>query len=386
MSVWPAKFVIGLTGNIATGKSVVRRMLEALGAFGIDADTLAHRVVEPGTPGCQAVVSSFGRQILTADGQIDRPRLADLVFSDPQALARLEAIVHPQVREAVTLLISKVRQPVVVVEAIKLIEAGLADQSDSVWVTNTARHTQLDRLVEKRSLSPETALQRIQAQPDQALKLQRADVVIDMEGSFSQVWQQVQAHFSIESNLHSMNHSVSSFQLPPRLELQRLLPDQPELLGNYLDQFGGVLPVPAADLAKHLTEMAILVVKLEGHPVGLVSWRMENFITCLLDLCPTFLPLCQDRAFFPSLAREIERIAQESFSEVILWAMPGIPQAAANTLASLDYQALPPEKLRKPAWQGMIKASAPDRSPVWVKPLQPGLFFLGNMQPPGESA
>jgi dephospho-CoA kinase len=384
MSVWPGKFVIGLTGNIATGKSVVRRMLEALGAFGIDADTLAHRVVEPGTAGYQAVVSSFGRDILTTDGQIDRARLADLVFSNEKALARLEAIIHPQVREAENLLISKVRQSVVVVEAIKLIEAGLADQCDSVWVTKAEKQTQLDRLVEKRSLSPETALQRIKAQPAQALKLQRADVVVDMEGSFSEVWQQVQAHYPVPSNPHPMHDSSASPQLQP--ELQRMLPCQPEQLVNYLNQFGGTFPEPTPDLTKLLTEKAILVVKLEGHPIGLVCWRMENFITCLIDLLPKSLPIGHDRTLFPLLAREIERIAQESFSEVILWALPGMSQTTADTLSSLEYRPILPSKLGKPAWQNMLKVLAPNQSPVWVKPFQPGLFFLVNTPLPGESA
>lgn len=384
MSSWPGKFVIGLTGNIATGKSVVRRMLEALGAFGIDADTLAHRVVEPGTPGYQAVVSSFGREILTAGGQIDRARLAELVFSDPQALSRLEAIIHPQVRQAENFLISKVRQPVVVVEAIKLIEAGLADQCDSVWVTKTVKHTQLERLVDKRSLSPETALQRIEAQPAQSLKLQRADVVIDMEVSFSQVWQQVLAHYPIPSSPPPLNDLGSAPQ--PQLELQRLLPGQAEQLLTYLDQFGEAIPGSAPDLTKFLTEMAILVVKLEGHPIGLVSWRMENFITCLINLLPKSLPLGQDRATFLLLAREIERMAQESFSEVVIWALPGLSPTITDTLAGLEYRLILPAKLEKPTWQAMLKASAPDRSPVWVKPLQTGLFFLRNAPPQGEPA
>ena len=83
MSSWPGKFVIGLTGNIATGKSVVRKMLEHLGAYGIDADALGHRAIARDAPGYQAVVNTFGTWILASDGQIDRSRLARVVFSDP---------------------------------------------------------------------------------------------------------------------------------------------------------------------------------------------------------------------------------------------------------------------------------------------------------------
>src|SRR5512147_1107703 len=95
MSAWPGKYVIGLTGNIATGKSVVRKMLEHLGAYGIDADALGHRAIALGSPGYRPVVDTFGKWILTPDGQVDRGRLGRIVFADPEALARLESIVHP---------------------------------------------------------------------------------------------------------------------------------------------------------------------------------------------------------------------------------------------------------------------------------------------------
>ena len=98
MSAAKKKFIIGLTGNIATGKSVVRKMLEHLGAYGIDADALSHRAISKGAPGYQPVVDEFGKYILDSEGSIDRGKLAKLVFSDTEALAKLEAIIHPFVR------------------------------------------------------------------------------------------------------------------------------------------------------------------------------------------------------------------------------------------------------------------------------------------------
>ncbi len=91
MSVWPGKFVIGLTGNIATGKSVVRKMLEHLGAYGIDADALGHRAIARDAPGYKPVLDTFGKWILASDGQIDRGKLARVVFADPDALIQLES-------------------------------------------------------------------------------------------------------------------------------------------------------------------------------------------------------------------------------------------------------------------------------------------------------
>src|SRR5512133_2420225 len=107
MSAWPGKFVIGLTGNIGTGKSVVRKMLEHLGGYGIDADALANRATSKGSPAYQPVVNMFGKFILGPDDQIDHSRLARLVFTDPDALAQLEAVVHPLVSQALDILIRR---------------------------------------------------------------------------------------------------------------------------------------------------------------------------------------------------------------------------------------------------------------------------------------
>ena len=124
MSKWAGKIVIGLTGNIGTGKSVVRRMLEHLGAFGIDADALSHRVIAKNAPGYNQVIKQFGHWIVGADGEIDRRKFGRVVFSDPQAMEILEGIVHPLVNQALDYIIERVTKRVVVIEAIKLLESG----------------------------------------------------------------------------------------------------------------------------------------------------------------------------------------------------------------------------------------------------------------------
>jgi len=191
MSIWPGKYVIGLTGNIATGKSEVRRMLEGLGAYGIDADLLAHHAIAKGEPAYQAVLAEFGSTILTPDGQIERTRLGQIVFSDPATLSRLEAIIHPEVRKKVDALIRQTQAAVIVIEAIKLLEAGYAPLCDAIWVTAAAYDLQLQRLMEQRKMSEELARQRIAAQTSQALKIAAAQVVIYNEKSLEDTWQQV---------------------------------------------------------------------------------------------------------------------------------------------------------------------------------------------------
>jgi len=120
MSAWPGKYVIGLTGNIATGKSVVRKMLEHLGAYGIDADALSHRAIAKGAPGYKAVTDAFGKWVLGTDGHIDRGKLGRLVFSNPEALTTLEEIIHPLVRGAIDMLVRRAGHKIIVIEAIKL--------------------------------------------------------------------------------------------------------------------------------------------------------------------------------------------------------------------------------------------------------------------------
>jgi dephospho-CoA kinase len=173
-------YVIGLTGNIATGKSVVGSMLARRGAEHIDADKLAHRVMDRGSPAWEKIVATFGLEMLKPNGAIDRRELGAIVFSDPGALARLEAIVHPDVIDTTRQLIAASEAPVVVIEAIKLIESGMVRQlCDALWVVTAPRAVQIRRLVEQRGLSEAEAILRIDAQPAQALKVTRADVVID---------------------------------------------------------------------------------------------------------------------------------------------------------------------------------------------------------------
>ena len=185
------KYIIGLTGNIATGKSVVSEMLERLGAEAIDADALAHELMEKGTPVWQAVVREFGEGILRSDGSINRKKLGSIVFADEAALRRLEALVHPAVIARTEKLIESSQNPVVVVEAIKLIEAGMDRTCDALWVVTCNREQQLARLVEQRGLTEEEARQRIEAQPPQEAKLALADVVIDNSGSLDETGRQV---------------------------------------------------------------------------------------------------------------------------------------------------------------------------------------------------
>ena len=178
MSRWPNKYVIGLTGNIAVGKSVVRQMLQHLGAYTIDADGLARQAMSPGAPAYKPVVAKFGQLILNPDKSINRAMLGNIVFSNPAALAQLEAITHPIIQQAVNTLVSRAKQPVVVIEAIKLLEGDLKQAVDAVWVVDARPQTQYTRLISKRKMSEEDAKQRILAQGPQGEKLKAANATV----------------------------------------------------------------------------------------------------------------------------------------------------------------------------------------------------------------
>ncbi len=185
-------YLIGLTGNIATGKSTAAETMSALGAEVIDADKVAHQVMRAGSPVHADIVRVFGPEILTDSGEIDHRRLGTLVFNDPQALERLERLVHPATLEQVEQRIKRTSADVIVVEAIKLIESGMAETYDALWVTTCRPEQQIARLMRNRALTRAQAVERMNAQPPQAEKIVLADVVIDTSGSLAETRKQVE--------------------------------------------------------------------------------------------------------------------------------------------------------------------------------------------------
>ena len=187
--------VIGLAGGIGSGKSSVSGMLKNLGAIIIDADKLGHEVYLPGTEGLREVVLEFGEDILSSNGEIDRGILGSKVFGSPEAMAKLNAIVWPRIKNKVTELIeenSQLGTEVLVLDAAVLIEAGWTSVVDEVWVVTAPVDQIISRLESRNGITEEQAMSRINSQMTTEQRVEYADIVIENDDSLDELMSSVQ--------------------------------------------------------------------------------------------------------------------------------------------------------------------------------------------------
>jgi len=369
MSAWPGKFVIGLTGNIATGKSVVRKMLEHLGAYGIDADALGHRAIARDAPGYKPVVDTFGKWILAPDGQIDRGKLAHVVFSDPEALVQLESVVHPLVRQAVDILIRRSSQKVIVIEAIKLLEGPLRQACDTIWVTYANKEAQIFRLMVKRGMSRAVAHQRVNAQLPQTEKVKAANTVIHNEGSFEDTWAQVttawQALFpTYESGVFKPVTAPKGVMLVEKAR-PRHAAEIASLIGRLSD---GKKKPTSEDIMAAFGEKAFLFLKLDGESVGVVGWQVENLVECTDDV---FIETGQSLSnAMQALLNEIENTSRDLQCEVALLFLPSELSKQVEVWSSLGYEMCTIDSLSVRAWQEAAQETMGEGESMFFKQLR----------------
>jgi dephospho-CoA kinase len=195
------KYIIGLTGNIACGKSSVVAELIKLGATAVDADSVTRELQQPGQTVYQSIVATFGPTVVLPDGQLNRKELAHIVFADAHQLRILESIVHPAVRQHILTWLAQLPEgsqshpTVAVIDAIKLIESGWPAHCNAVWVVACDRAQQIERLCRTRNMSEAEALQRIDAQNPQSTKFAVADVIINNTGTWDNTVIQIHHHW-----------------------------------------------------------------------------------------------------------------------------------------------------------------------------------------------
>jgi len=370
VSNWPGKYIIGLTGNIATGKSVVRRMFEHLGAYTIDADALSHRVISKGAPGYQPVLDKFGTWLLDKDGQIDRAKLGRLVFADEQALAQLEEIIHPFVIQAVDILTKRASQNVVVVEAIKLLESDLRNHCDAIWVTDAPQDVQVERLVRKRGMSQDEAIQRIRSQSAQQEKLTAAKVIITNRGSFEDLWKQVSEAW--KTTFPSQETPATLITPKPAagtFSLQRGKPRDSQKIAVLVTRLSkGKHAMTKDEVMEAFGDRAFLLLQLDNELVGIAGWQVENLVarTTELYLDPR---VTADKAL-PLILAEVEKASSDLQCEASLVFPPMDLVGFDSVWKQIGYERRSPERLGVQAWTDAANESMPKGAALFFKQLR----------------
>lgn len=404
MSQWAGKYVIGLTGNIAVGKSVVRQMLQHLGAYTIDADGLAHQAMAPGAPAYKPILDTFGQFILNPDKTINRAALGNVVFSNAEALSKLEAITHPIVRQAVDTLIKRAKQPVIVIEAIKLIEGDLRQAVDSIWVVDASPKTQYTRLITKRKMSEAEAKQRMLSQAPQGDKLKAANVVIKNDGNVEETWKQVQAEWNkIVQSLKAPTQPAppatpaqpaakpgtpapakpaaapaapATDEIPSvpagdtaGVTVKRGMPSNAEVIAQFITKATGK-DTGRMDVIMSFGQKSYLVAEdASGKTVGIVGWQVENLITRADEL------YIADGAPKPpviyALVSAIEDASKELQSEVSFIFLPNsTSEEMLQPFLKSGYEQTTVKEIKIPAWREAVQEVADPMTRILTKRLR----------------
>jgi dephospho-CoA kinase len=328
-------------------------MLEHLGAYGIDADALSHRAIARGAPGYQPVIEAFGKYILGADGQIDRAKLGRLVFSDKEALKRLETIVHPLVMEAIDIIVSRSTQKVIVIEAVKIQETNLIADCDSFWVVYAPEEIQLSRLMHNRGMTEKDARQRINSQPLQELQLGAANVIIKNVSTYEDTWRQVvncwQKYISVtERNRVALAQTVNL--TIGDVTVQRANPKQADEIIKIINQLINPTPPMTKDsVMAAFGEKAYILLRIEDRPLGILAWQVENLVARTTDIAldPELAPA----QYIPVMIREMERASATLQCEASLVVVPNSLSRHDALWKSLGYEPKSPQELSVLAWQ-----------------------------------
>jgi dephospho-CoA kinase len=355
--------LIGLTGNIATGKSVVRRMLVNHGALGLDADLIAHRTLYPGSRAYHPVIQAFGRDVLAPNGDINRAKLGEIVFSDPQKLEILETLTHPAVTADIRERIAAARLPLVVIEAIKLLETPLADLCQSIWISQASEAHQMERLLHARHMTEAQARQRISAQPPQAEKRQRANVVINTEGDFRATWRQIR---------QALNDTIQAESVlpPPYINIDQKWTASPAgaLSDEALEDFWQAHSGQTVEaLYETLAFNTVQAVAEGAKPRALLvceDWNFTSTLKAVLIAPEAQLPLA-------AILNAFEAAALRRQSEFLILSDP-VSRAAFAGLNPADFGFEPKlaEQVSFTAWrQAIARAAGQPGDPVWAKAI-----------------
>jgi len=404
---WPDKMIVGLTGNIATGKSAVMRMAAEKGALTLDADEIVHEILE-NDPSMQAAIAvAFGPDVRRPDGRIDRAALASIVFTDDEALRDLELMLHPAVRQEINRRIDETEKRTVMLEAIKLLEGELVEIIDQVWVTRCPRKVQIERLMVCRGMDAETAAVRVNAQGPQEAKVAQADVVIDTDGTmadtkaqFELAWRQItergapadqrekdvatasteivaEAPAKVQENAPAEEWAAGREEAAladtgqeEDVVVRRARPsDIPGILLLIYRATNGEVQLKRADLLQSFSERSYLIGQVETEISTVVGWNTDSTTAVCMDQF-YFHPLDAAWRTFPSVLAEIEKSANQLICEVSLAFLPDdLPEAARQMLENAGYEEMRADKMPR-AWQATVREMRPPGTAIMGKVLR----------------
>ncbi|MFH1446230.1 MAG: dephospho-CoA kinase [Chloroflexota bacterium] len=365
-------YIIGLTGNIASGKSVIRRLLENSGALGIDADLLAQRTYLKGAPAFQAILDAFGEHLLDPFGEINRKALAQIVFSDREKLMHLEAIVHPLVQRSLDFLIQESQTRLIVIEAIKLFEIGFDRLCQSVWVSEADNNIRLQRLVNQRGMLREYAEMRLSSQPPQEEKLQKADVIIQTEGSFTQTWQQVRNALK-SAGLNDFDPSECC-PLENGIIARPLRFNKASTAAKFLEQ-ENLNTTTVEDIMQILGQRSLFSIWKTDKLLGLISWQISNFTAVVESFVRK--NMCITRETSQTVLYIMQSLAERHLTEV-LFVLPGAGLTINAT--ALDYQLIQYKKLENPISRSILNRYNSDSKAIFMKTLNTNGLILKSME------
>jgi len=345
-------------------------MLQHLGAYTIDADQLSHQATAPGAPAYLPTVEMFGKFILNPDGTVNRSLLGNIVFTYPDALTKLEAIIHPVVGQAIAALLGRAKQRVIVIEAIKLLESeNLRNIVDAIWVVDASAEAQIKRLVERRKMSEEEARRRILAQRPQADKIAKANVIITNDGNVEETWKQVQAAWNklpakargvAETPLAAVKplggevkkSTGMHYSVAPGFEIivRRGMPANTELIAAFITQ-ATKRDVSRMDVMMAFGQKSYLLVQdMQGRVVALAGWQVENLITRVDEF---YVALDVPREpVVRALVNAVEEASRELQSEVSFVFLPkSTPADIGQSFLGAGYQPMKLDEIKFPAWR-----------------------------------
>jgi dephospho-CoA kinase len=291
--------------------------------------------------------------------------LGEIVFSDPQKLKMLEGFTHPAVTEAIRDRTSSAQLPIIVIEAIKLLETPLADLCNTIWISQAAESTQLERLLQIRKMDEVQARQRIAAQPPQEEKRQQANVVIDTEGSFAATWQQIRQALNDTIQLESIS-PTPYINIDPNWTLAPAGALAPEALDEFWTDQAGKEP---GALYEQLAFNVVQAAKSGPEILALLISKDWNFTTTLTDvIVPDNAPLP-----VPALLAAFQDSARQRQSELLILPDALLKSAlAGQDPASLGFSPRSAAQMDFTAWQQAIEnTTGSQNSPVWTKVLPP---------------